>query len=205
MLQGLCSIICASSIPLSSRLLRTQSPETLDRAAVKKRPSRVCDQQGDAQEQDDDTHDESSDASSSDSARSRNIHTGLPSVPGDNPHNPPIAPLMNKISYQQMYSHRRFLTKWTKKWGPVSNWPSVIMEELEQCRKSGEEREWRRDMLAKLEQGRFVVTQLKAMFIVLPDDPWQVRDLWLQSVELLEHIQGGIACLVAHLQLEVNM
>jgi hypothetical protein len=78
------------------------------------------------------------------------------------------------------------------------------MHELHERMKVGEEKEWRLDMLGKADQGRAIATKLKGMYNVLPSDPWQVRDLWLQATDILESIQAGIACIEAHLDLEVS-
>jgi hypothetical protein len=157
------------------------------------------------EEQDESSENSSTDTESESGQRTaRNIYTGLPSVSGDNQHTPPFAPVVND-AYRQMFAYRRFLTRWTREWGPVVCWPTFIMQELQEREKLGEQKEWRQDMLGKAEQGRVIVSQLKGMFNVLPSDPWQVRDLWLQACDISEHIQAGIACLNAHLDIEASM
>jgi hypothetical protein len=78
------------------------------------------------------------------------------------------------------------------------------MAEYNQCAAAGNVREWRADMAGKADQGHVVIGRLKGMFRLIPKDPWVVRDLWCQALELFEQIQAGLACLQAHLDYELE-
>jgi len=58
--------------------------------------------------------------------------------------------------------------------------------------------EWKCDMLDKASEGLTALAQIRGLFVELPQDPWQVGDLWCQAFDLASEIQGGVACLHAH-------
>ena len=54
-------------------------------------------------------------------------------------------------------------------------------------------------MKYKVRQGLTALGELKALFLVLPKDPWMVRDIWCQAFELAGEIHRGLACIQAYL------
>jgi hypothetical protein len=53
-------------------------------------------------------------------------------------------------------------------------------------------------MLDKASEGLLALAKLRGLFVELPQDPWQVGDIWCQAFDLASEIQAGVACLHAH-------
>jgi hypothetical protein len=116
-----------------------------------------------------------------------------------NPHPPPIKPYVKPQAYDNLYDLRVFIALWSKDCGPIICWPHTLQLQYEEALKNDEEEEWKDDMKDKIRQGFTALADLKSLFLVLPKDPWMVRDIWCQAFELAGDIHRGLACIQAHL------
>lgn len=116
-----------------------------------------------------------------------------------NPHPPPLKPYVKPQAYDTLHDLRVFIAEWSKDCGPIICWPHTLPELHDEASNNGEEDEWKRDMKYKVRQGLTALGELKALFLVLPKDPWMVRDIWCQAFELAGEIHRGLACIQAYL------
>jgi hypothetical protein len=119
----------------------------------------------------------------------------------ENPHPAPIRPYVEPKAYDTLYDIRHFIASWNKEWGPVACWPPIICKLHEDAFRTNTEGEWKYDMEQKSFEGLWALGEIRKLFIELPRDPWQVRDLWCQAFDLASEIQAGVACLRAHISM----
>jgi hypothetical protein len=116
-----------------------------------------------------------------------------------NPHPPPIKPYVKPQAYDNLHNLCMFLANWSKDCGPVICWPHTLQILHDQALENNEEEEWKDNMKDKVRQGLTVLCELKALFLVLPEDPWMVQDLWCQVFKLAGEIHRGLAFIQMHL------
>jgi hypothetical protein len=118
-------------------------------------------------------------------------HTPTSSHPSQHRHTKRPAALLFKA--------RKFLSVWTTEWGPIDCWSPRISRSFHNATKDDPDGEnecrWRGLMLAKAHEGRCMLEELKNIYRTLPNQDWEVEDMWYQALDLVKGIQAGITSL----------
>lgn len=113
---------------------------------------------------------------------------------------PPPVPHIHTRAEKDLFDLRVFITEWSKDYGAIDSWPHTLKELYEEALEEKDEEEWFEELKEKVRVGLEHLSELRALFVVLPDGkPWVVRNVWCQAFELSGQIQRGIACIQAHL------
>ena len=86
--------------------------------------------------------------------------------------------------------------EWLKMRGPVSDWGSILLFEIEESRRNGTIEALLRDMKSDREIGKVLARDLRGILDArLPTDEKKLKDLMRQIFDLLSTLLSGISVL----------